>query len=153
MPAIGIRCSQSAPTGYHLPDPSRDITLCTKAAVYQMPSSAEKTVNLTCLPRVNCQRCQFTPDSGVFPLQVVAMSQIDRKQIRADKWMRRFMFSGVPIALISIVSLWLGQWLVSPALGQLFIVSAGAAVAIGAVYNVRFVILSLRQIRARESDQ
>ncbi len=81
------------------------------------------------------------------------MSQIDRKQIRADKWMRRFMFSGVPIALISIVSLWLGQWLVSPALGQLFIVSAGAAVAIGAAYNVRFVILSLRQIRARESDQ
>lgn len=81
------------------------------------------------------------------------MSQIDRKQIRADKWMRRFMYSGIPIALISIASLWLGQLLASPALGQLFIVSAGAAIAIGAVYNVRFVILSLRQIRARENEQ
>jgi len=82
------------------------------------------------------------------------MSQIDRKEIRSDKWMRRFMYSGIPIALISIASLWLGQWLGSPALGKLFIVSATAALVIGLAYNIRFVMLAVRQQqKAQQTDQ
>jgi len=81
------------------------------------------------------------------------MSQIDKKQIRSDKWMRRFMYSGIPIALISIASLWVGQWLGSPALGQLFIVSAAAALVIGMAYNLRFVILAVRQQQAQQEKK
>lgn len=81
------------------------------------------------------------------------MSQIDKKQIRSDKWMRRFMYSGIPIALISIASLWVGQWLGSPALGQLFIVSAAAALVIGMAYNLRFVILAVRQQQAQREKK
>jgi len=80
------------------------------------------------------------------------MSSIDKKKLRQDKWMRRFMFSGIPLGLISVLSLWLGQWLGSPALGQLFIVSASAAVAIGMAYNLRFVILAVRQQREQQQD-
>lgn len=80
------------------------------------------------------------------------MSSVDKKKIRADKWMRRFMYSGIPIALIAIASLWLGQWLGNPALGKLFIVSASAALAIGMIYNVRFVILSVRQLKEQQKQ-
>lgn len=80
------------------------------------------------------------------------MSSVDKKKIRADKWMRRFMYSGIPIALIAIASLWLGQWLGSPALGKLFIVSASVALAIGMIYNVRFVILSVRQLKEQQNQ-
>lgn len=73
------------------------------------------------------------------------MSQIDKKAIRSDRWMRRFMLSGIPLALISIVSLWVGQWLGSPALGKLFIVTAAGAIVIGLAYNIRFVMLAVRQ--------
>lgn len=81
------------------------------------------------------------------------MSQIDKKEIRRDIWMRRFMYSGIPIAIIAILSLWLGQWLASPALGKLFIVSASAALVIGLIYNVRFVILSVRQLKKKNQEQ
>lgn len=80
------------------------------------------------------------------------MSRIDKKLIRKDKWMRRFMYTGLPIALIAVISLWLGQWLGSPALGKLFIVSAAGALAIGMAYNVRFVILSVRALKAEQKE-
>ncbi|MCV6590814.1 MAG: hypothetical protein OIF57_17605 [Marinobacterium sp.] len=80
------------------------------------------------------------------------MSQIDKKKIRADKWMRRFLYSGIPMGLISIASLWLGQWLGSSAMGQLFIVSATGALVVGMAYNVRFVMLAVRQQRSIENS-
>ncbi|MBY4676461.1 hypothetical protein [Marinobacterium arenosum] len=80
------------------------------------------------------------------------MSTVDRTAIRRDPWMQRFMKTGIPVALISILSLWLGQWLHSPALGKLFIVTAATALAIGMIYNVRFVILSVRQLKAQQKD-
>lgn len=80
------------------------------------------------------------------------MSTVDRKAIRRDPWMQRFMKTGIPIALISVLSLWLGQWLRSPALGKLFIVTAAITVVIGMIYNVRFVILAVRQLKAQQQD-
>jgi hypothetical protein len=80
------------------------------------------------------------------------MSSIDKKQIRADKWMRRFMMTGIPVALVSIACLWLGWWLQNPALGQVFIVTAAIALVIGLTYNVRFVILSVRQLREKQGN-
>lgn len=81
------------------------------------------------------------------------MSSIDKKEIRSDKWMQRFMKTGVPVALVSVVSLWLGWWLKSPALGQVFIVTAAIALVVGLSYNVRFVILSVRQIKEQKDKK
>lgn len=77
------------------------------------------------------------------------MSNIDKKEIRSDKWMRIFMKIGLPIAGISILSLWVGWFFKIPALGNLFIVTAAIAIAIGMIYNVRFVILSVRQVKEK----
>jgi len=77
------------------------------------------------------------------------MSDLDRKEIRADKWMQRMMKTGIPVAIVSALSLWIGWWLKIPALGQVFIVTASIALVIGLIYNVRFVILSVRQLKAK----
>jgi len=81
------------------------------------------------------------------------MSTIDRKEIRSDKWMRLLIRTGIPIAIISIISLWVGWFFKIPALGNLFIVTAAAALVLGLIYNVRFVILSVRQLKANQPDQ
>lgn len=81
------------------------------------------------------------------------MSNIDKKEIRSDKWMQLCMKTGLPIALISVVSLWVGWFFKIPELGSLFIVTAALALAIGMIYNVRFVILSVRQIKAKGKEE
>jgi uncharacterized membrane protein len=81
------------------------------------------------------------------------MSNIDKSAIRADKWMQLLIKSGIPIAIISVVSLWTGWFFKIPELGQLFIVTAAVALVLGMIYNVRFVILSVRQIKQKEKDK
>ncbi|MGB0466478.1 MAG: hypothetical protein ACPGF7_02955 [Pontibacterium sp.] len=81
------------------------------------------------------------------------MSSVDKKEIRADKWMRRLMKTGIPVAAVSVLSLWLGWWLQSPALGQVFIVTAAIALVVGLTYNVRFVFLSVRQLKQTKDNK
>lgn len=78
------------------------------------------------------------------------MASIDRKKIRQDVWMRRFMLTGIPCALVSVICLWLGRWLKMPELGYVFMTTAAIALAIGLIYNVRFVILSVRQLKENQ---
>ncbi len=79
------------------------------------------------------------------------MSNIDKKEIRSDKWMSLLIKTGIPIAIISIICLWTGWYFKLPELGNLFIITAAIALALGMAYNVRFVILSVRQIKAKQA--
>jgi uncharacterized membrane protein len=79
------------------------------------------------------------------------MSNIDKKEIRSDKWMNLLIKTGIPVAIVSIISLWVGWYFKMPALGNVFIVSAAIALTLGMIYNVRFVILSVRQIKAKQA--
>lgn len=81
------------------------------------------------------------------------MSNLDKKAIRSDKWMKLLIKTGIPIAILSVISLWVGRYLKSPELGTLFIVTASIALAIGMIYNVRFVILSVRQLKEKNKQQ
>ncbi len=81
------------------------------------------------------------------------MSIINKKEIRSDKWMSLLIKIGLPIALISIISLWVGWYFKIPELGNLFIVTAAAALTLGMIYNVRFVILSVRQVKAQQAKE
>lgn len=66
--------------------------------------------------------------------------------------MQIFIKTGIPVAIVSILSLWIGWYFKIPALGQVFIITAAIAIAIGLVYNVRFVILSVRQIKEKKKQ-
>jgi uncharacterized membrane protein len=79
------------------------------------------------------------------------MSNIDKKEIRSDKWMSLLIKTGIPVAIVSIISLWVGWYFKMPALGNVFIVTAAIALTLGMIYNVRFVILSVRQIKAKQA--
>lgn len=81
------------------------------------------------------------------------MSSIDKKEIRSDKWMQIFMKTGIPVAIVSVLSLWVGWFFKIPALGQVFIVTAAIALVVGMAYNVRFVILSVRQIKEKQDEK
>ncbi|UTW03200.1 hypothetical protein KDX31_18025 [Amphritea atlantica] len=72
---------------------------------------------------------------------------IDKKQIRSDRWLKMMMRTGVPVAIVSILCLWLGQFLASPALGSVFLVTMPIALMIGFIYNIRYVTLALRARR------
>ncbi|MFY0678193.1 MAG: hypothetical protein K6L74_16270 [Neptuniibacter sp.] len=78
------------------------------------------------------------------------MSSIDRKEIRSDKWMQVFIKTGIPVALVSIICLWVGWYFKIPALGPVFMITAAIAIVIGLIYNVRFVILSVRQVKEKQ---
>ncbi|WP_299181317.1 hypothetical protein [uncultured Neptuniibacter sp.] len=78
------------------------------------------------------------------------MSSLDKKEIRSDIWMQRLIKTGIPIAVISVISLWTGWFFKIPELGNLFIVTAAIALFLGLIYNVRFVILSVRQLKAKD---
>ncbi|WP_417226695.1 hypothetical protein [Amphritea sp.] len=73
--------------------------------------------------------------------------EIDRKQIRSDRWLKRMMRTGVPVAIVSILCLWLGQLMASPALGSVFLVTMPIALVIGFSYNIRYVMLAVRARR------
>ncbi|SEQ27182.1 hypothetical protein SAMN03080615_00993 [Amphritea atlantica] len=72
---------------------------------------------------------------------------IDKKQIRSDRWLKMMMRTGVPVAIVSILCLWLGQLMASPALGSVFLVTMPIALLIGFIYNIRYVMLALRARR------
>ena len=78
---------------------------------------------------------------------------IDKKSIRRDKLLRFCMFTGIPLSILAVISLWIGQYAGSPALGMVFVISAALAVTIGLVYNVRFVILSIREVKRQQSSK
>ena len=81
------------------------------------------------------------------------MSSVDKKAIRADKWMQLLIKTGIPVALVSIICLWAGWFFKIPGLGQVFMVTAAIALALGMIYNVRFVVLSVRQLKAQNKDE
>jgi len=68
----------------------------------------------------------------------------DKPQIRQDRHLRWMMRAGIPIALIAVASLWLGQTLGSKGLGLLFLICMPLAIGLGLAYNLRFAILSYR---------
>ena len=78
--------------------------------------------------------------------------RIDKKSIRRDKLLRFCMLTGIPLSILAVASLWIGQYAGSPALGVVFVLSAALAVVIGLVYNVRFVILSIREVKRQQSS-
>ncbi len=78
---------------------------------------------------------------------------VDKKQIRADRWLQMMMRTGLPVAVVSILFLWLGHLLEQPALGSVFLVTMPIALLVGFAYNVRYVMLAVRAQRAeRESS-
>ncbi|MDF2182414.1 hypothetical protein [Neptuniibacter sp. CAU 1671] len=80
------------------------------------------------------------------------MSSLDKKAIRSDIWMQRFMKTGIPVAIVSIICLWAGWLFKIPGLGSVFMITASIALIIGLLYNVRFVILSVRQLKEKQDD-
>ncbi len=81
------------------------------------------------------------------------MSTLDKKEIRSDKWMQIFIKPGIPVGIVSVVCLWVGWFFKIPALGNIFIITAAIALVIGMSYNVRFVILSVRQLKEKEKKK
>lgn len=76
----------------------------------------------------------------------------DRQAIRSDKYLRLMMKTGIPLALISIVSLWLARTIGSDGLGLLFFITCPLALAIGFGYNIRYVSLAVRRQRQQKKD-
>ncbi|KGK42398.1 hypothetical protein LH51_07730 [Nitrincola sp. A-D6] len=79
--------------------------------------------------------------------------KIDKKIIRQDAFLRICMKTGIPLSIIAVISLWTGQYAGSAALGMLFIVSASLAIVIGLAYNIRFVMLSIREAKRQQAEQ
>ena len=76
--------------------------------------------------------------------------QDEGSKVTDDSWLRMMMKIGIPMAVISIASLWISQLMAVTWLFPLFVVTAGFALLMGLLYNVRFVLLSVR--RSREQD-
>lgn len=73
------------------------------------------------------------------------MSQMpDKHEIRQDRHLRWMMRAGIPIALIAIASLWIGQAIGSSGLGILFFITLPIALVLGLAYNIRFMFLANR---------
>lgn len=83
------------------------------------------------------------------------MSEIksDRKKIRSDKWLKILMKMGIPLAIVSLSSLWLGHLLANPTFGKLFLVTLPLALLVGFAYNIRYVMLAVREQRKTSSDE
>ncbi len=77
----------------------------------------------------------------------------DKQAIRADKYLRLMMKIGIPLALISVTSLWLARQLGSDGLGLLFFITCPLALAIGFAYNIRYVSLAVRRQRQQQKDK
>ncbi|SIS42789.1 hypothetical protein [Neptunomonas antarctica] len=69
------------------------------------------------------------------------------KKLRSDKWLRLFMRVGIPLGVISLASLWLGHLLAHPVFGKLFLVTLPLALIVGFSYNIRYVMLAVREQR------
>jgi len=73
----------------------------------------------------------------------------NKNKISADIWLQRLMKTGLPLMVVCILSLWLGQMLGSPVLGRMFVLSARLVLLIGFAYNLRFLLLVQRRKRTR----
>jgi len=73
------------------------------------------------------------------------------KTIHADIWLRRCMWLGIPLALMCVVSLWLGQVLGSALLGWVFLLSLPPVLLLGLTYNLRYLLLWQRARHNRAS--
>ncbi len=76
--------------------------------------------------------------------------QEERQEIRKDRYLRILKNTGIPLAIISVACLWLGNALTSDALGKVFIVTMPLVLLIGFTYNVRYLILALRLKKQQE---
>ena len=77
----------------------------------------------------------------------------ERKKIGSDKWLRILMKAGIPLAVISLGSLWLGHLLANPAFGKVFLLTLPVTLLIGFTYNIRYVMLAVRQQRKSSADE
>ncbi len=71
----------------------------------------------------------------------------ERKSIRSDRYLQWLSKTGIPLAIISIASLWIGREFHIPQLGTLFLIFMPLTLAIGFAYNARYFILAARQRR------
>ena len=76
---------------------------------------------------------------------------MDKKAIRKDKWLSLMMKLGIPLAIVSLASLWGGHLLANEALGKVFLVTMPVVLVMGFAYNIRYVMLAVKAQRA-ESD-
>ncbi len=72
---------------------------------------------------------------------------VDKKQIRADRWLKMMARTGVPVGIVSILCLWLGHFLSIPAFGSVFLITMPIALVLGFSYNIRYVMLAVRAQR------
>lgn len=79
--------------------------------------------------------------------------KIDKKTIRQDRILRICMKTGIPLSILALISLWGGQYAGSPALGKVFVISVILAIPIGLLYNIRFMMLSIREVRRQQAQQ
>lgn len=77
---------------------------------------------------------------------------MDKKAIRKDKWLSLMMKLGIPLAIVSLVSLWGGHLLANEALGKVFLVTMPVVLVMGFVYNIRYVMLAVRAQRATSDN-
>tara|TARA_R110002167_G_scaffold23597_4_gene83758 strand:- start:41 stop:397 length:357 start_codon:yes stop_codon:yes gene_type:complete len=73
-----------------------------------------------------------------------------KSEIRNDRILKLMMRLGLPLALISVISLWASSYLESAGIGLLFIICAPLALLIGFGYNIRYVMLLVRQRRQKQ---
>ncbi|MEH6822337.1 MAG: hypothetical protein V7629_00305 [Motiliproteus sp.] len=77
----------------------------------------------------------------------------DKPEIRDDRILKLMMRTGIPLALISVLSLWASNYLGSAGIGLLFFITAALALLIGFAYNIRYVMLLVRQRRQPPQDK
>jgi hypothetical protein len=77
---------------------------------------------------------------------------VDKKAIRKDKWLSLMMKLGIPLAIVSLASLWGGHLLANEALGKVFLVTMPVVLVMGFVYNIRYVMLAVRAQRATSDN-
>ncbi len=68
--------------------------------------------------------------------------------IHSDPWLKRCMKLGIPMAILCVLSLWLGQMIGSPALGRLFLLTLPPVLLLGLTYNLRYLLLWQRARQA-----
>ncbi len=77
---------------------------------------------------------------------------MDKKAIRKDKWLSLMMKLGIPLAIVSLASLWGGHLLANETLGKVFLVTMPVVLVMGFVYNIRYVMLAVRAQRATSDN-
>lgn len=75
----------------------------------------------------------------------------DKPEIRDDRFLKLMMRVGIPLALIGVISLWASSYLGSAGIGLLFFICAPLALLIGFSYNIRYVMLLVRQRRQKRA--